>query len=162
MHALLAALCVVSLKPRRHPKEADSFRPLLGLDHPVSIIPAATTPREAPKLPRCTAQPAQLRLRIISWQLFVLCMKLACRTTTMFRRRPWATTHPIKPSRSSPSRPSIETTWPSAQSLGLDRAACHSLCLSNPTLYSQTAGVHDLHMHRCRTHTTEWQTGRGV
>lgn len=159
MHALLAALCVVnvSLKLPRRPKEADSFRPLLGLDHPVSSIPAATTPREAPKLPRCTAQPAQLRLRIISWQLFVLCMRVP---TTMFRRRPSAATHPLKPSRSSSSRASKETTWPSAQSLGLDRDACHTLCLSNPTLYTLTAAVHDLHMHRCRTHTTHWQIGR--
>lgn len=81
----------------------------------------------------------------------------------MFQRRLWAATHPIKPSRSSPSGPSKETTRPSAQCLGPDRDACHTLCLSNPTLYSQTAVVHDLHMHRCRTqgtHTTDWVTGR--
>lgn len=119
--------------------------------------PGCNTAQGSPQAAQVHSPASPAALRIISWQLFVLCMRV---TAAMFRRRPWAATHPIKPSRSSPSRPSKETTWPSAQSLGLDRDACHTLCLSNPTLYSLTAVVHDLHMHRCRTHTTHWQIGR--
>lgn len=163
------SLCGVAETPpssKEPSKEADSFRPLLGLDHPVSCIPAATPPREAPKLPRCTAQPAQLRLPTLSWQLFILCMSpvsvLPC-YGTLFRRRPWAATHPIKPLISSPAGPREETTRPSAQSLGTDRDACHTLCLVSATLCSQTAVcARPAYAQRCRTHTrtTDWETGR--
>ena len=89
--------CMVFAETTQSSKEADSFRPLLGLDHPVSKIPAATPPREAPKLPRCTAQPAQLRPHIISSQLVVLCVSVCPAVLPCLRRRPWAAT-----TRSSP------------------------------------------------------------
>lgn len=109
MRLLAAASCsllfvVLSLKLPLHPRRADSFRPLLGLDHPVSSIPAATPPRGPPKLPRCTARPAQLRRRIIDWQLFILCVTAVLPCPACFDggpgQRPTAT--PIKPSRSGP------------------------------------------------------------
>lgn len=101
----LAVLCVVSLKPARHPRRPTHSDLFSASIIPSPNIPAATPPREAPKLPRCTAQPAQLRLPTISWQLFVLCAResvppyyLVCDGGP--GRRPT----PIKPSKSSPTR----------------------------------------------------------
>lgn len=166
---LLAALCVVSLKLLRHPKGADSFRPLFGLDHPVSSIPAATPPRGPPKLPRCTAQPAQLRRRIIDWQLFILCVSLSLPAVlpcpACFDGGPGRRPTPIKPSRFSPitagARPRKETTLPSAQFLGLDRDACHTFFLSSPTLYSQIAvcARRSAHAHMQNAYDTLEGTG---
>lgn len=154
VHACSLLFVWCSLKPPRHPR-----RPIHSDLFSASIIPSpdpscntAQGRTQAAQLPSCTAQPAQLRPRIISSQLVVLCASLCPAVLPCLRRRPWAATN-----RSSPRRdpvlhtPRGETTRPSAQSLGLDRDACHTLCLSCPTLYSQTAVGHDLHMHRCRT-----------
>lgn len=120
-------------------KEADSFRPLVGLDHPVSSIPAATTPREPPSCPG--AQPSQPSCGGApvagSCSSFVMYECQSCRTVLVSTaalgdHHP----NPIEPSRSSPASPRKETTRPCrntkcflfvclngcpvAQSLGLD------------------------------------------
>lgn len=160
-------LCVVSLKLPLHPRRADSFRPLLGLDHPVSNIPAATSPRGAPKLPRCTAQPAQLRRRIIDWQLFILSPFVrACLCPAVlpcppcFDGGPGQRPTPIKPSRSGPLPSPGKRRRDQVPSL-LGRIETRVTPCACPVLRC-TVRLSDCSMGticicRCRMHTTHWE-----
>jgi hypothetical protein len=147
--------CMVFAETTQSSKEADSFRPLLGLDHPVSKIPAATPPREAPKLPRCTAQPAQLRPHIISSQLVVLCVSVCPAVLPCLQTAALGGDPPIE----SPYGVQIRSCYrPEARRhgrlpslLGWTETRVTPCACSVLRCTVRLAVVHDLHMHRCST-----------
>lgn len=143
---LLAALCVVSLKLLRHPKGGrliqTSSRPRSSrharLQHPgcntaqgtsqAAQVHSPASPAAAPHHRLAAVHPLSEPVSVLPYHLVQLVSTAALGDDLT----------PIKPSRFSPitagARPRKETTLPSAQSLGLDRDACHTSCLSSPTV----------------------------